>query len=132
MGIFDTLFGKGGEEASASKANSVPWIPLTEMKQLDGIVADSSKKTVAIFKHSTRCGISGMIIRQFEKEYALDAEKVDMYYLDLLSHRDVSNEIIHRFGVFHESPQLILIKNGKAVFDTSHGSISALEMSGHL
>ena len=72
-----------------------------------------------------------MALKQFEKEYDLD-ETVHAYFLDLIAHRDVSNEIARRFNVYHESPQLILIKNGKAVYDASHSSIDAADLKNKL
>jgi bacillithiol system protein YtxJ len=92
--------------------------------QLNEIVNESTEKPVVIFKHSTRCSISRMALRQFEQEFDLEG-KVVPYYLDLLEHRDISNDIANRFGVYHQSPQLILIKEGKAIYDRSHESIDA-------
>jgi bacillithiol system protein YtxJ len=68
-----------------------------------------------------------MALRQFEQEFDLEG-KVVPYYLDLLEHRDISNEIANRFGVYHQSPQLIVIKDGKAVYDRSHGDIIAEDL----
>ena len=68
-----------------------------------------------------------MALKQFEREFDLN-ETVDAYFLDLIAHRDISNEIASRFGVYHESPQLILIKNGKAVYDVSHSDIDAVAL----
>jgi bacillithiol system protein YtxJ len=65
-----------------------------------------------------------MALKQFEREFDLN-DIVDAYFLDLIAHRDVSNEIARKFNVYHESPQLILIKNGKAVYDVSHSDINA-------
>ena len=63
-------------------------------------------------------------IKTIEREFDLEGV-VDAYFLDLIAHRDISNEIASRFGVYHESPQLILIKNGKAVYNVSHSDIDA-------
>jgi bacillithiol system protein YtxJ len=88
------------------------------------IAAISNEKPVIIFKHSTRCSISRMALKQFEREFDLN-DTVDAYFLDLIAHRDISNEIASTFNVYHESPQLILIRNGKAVYDVSHSDIDA-------
>jgi bacillithiol system protein YtxJ len=101
------------------------------MGQLDEIVAFSSQKPVVIFKHSTRCSISRMALKQFENEFNM-GDTVDVYFLDLLEHRDISNEIASRFGVYHQSPQLLLIKEGKCVYDVSHSDIDAGELKGKL
>ncbi len=123
MGLFNKFFGESDNKDTSSKA--IGWNDLTELQQLDAIMEESTEKPVLIFKHSTRCGISRMALGNFEKEYAIDAEQAKPYMLDLLEHRDISNEIANRFGVMHQSPQLILIKDGKAVYDTSHGDIDA-------
>ena len=102
----------------------INWVPLNDELQLSAIIKISSDKPVLIFKHSTRCSISRMALKQFEREYDLEGV-VDAYFLDLITYRDISNEIASRFGVHHESPQLILIKNGKAVYNVSHSDIDA-------
>jgi bacillithiol system protein YtxJ len=122
MSIFNSLFGNSEEKkVTASKIN---WIPLTNLDQLNEIVALSNEKPIAIFKHSTRCSISRFALKQFENEFALE-DKVDAYFLDLIEYRDVSNEIANRFQVVHQSPQLLLIKNGQSVYDASHSDIDA-------
>ncbi|MNX95981.1 hypothetical protein D3C86_1282780 [compost metagenome] len=91
---------------------------------MDSIVEESEEKPIVIFKHSTRCSISRMALKNFEREYS-DENVASLYFLDLLSHRDVSNEIAQRFHVIHQSPQLLLIKNGQSVYDVSHSEIDA-------
>ncbi len=122
MSLFN-FFGKDDyKDKASSKMN---WNALTNLQQLEAIVEESSKNPVLIFKHSTRCSISRFVLKQFEKEFDLE-EKIKPYFLDLLEHRDVSNEIALTFGVQHQSPQILLIKNGVAVYDTSHDDIQAL------
>ncbi|MFB9107489.1 bacillithiol system redox-active protein YtxJ [Flavobacterium gyeonganense] len=122
MSFFNSIFGSSeNSEASKSKVN---WTELTNILQLQEVEAISHEKPVVIFKHSTRCSISRMALKQFEREYDLE-NIVDAYFLDLIAHRDISNEIASKFGVYHESPQLILIKNGKAVYNVSHSDIDA-------
>lgn len=121
MGFLNKMFSSSDENQSASK---VGWRQLTDLGQLNEIVAESTDKPVIIFKHSTRCGVSRIVLKQFENEFDLQS-KVTPYFLDLLEHRNISNEIANRFGVFHQSPQLIVIKDGTAVFNDSHGSIDA-------
>ena len=98
---------------------------------MDELIVFSNQKPAVIFKHSTRCSVSRFALKQFENEFDLE-DKVDAYYLDLLEHRDISNEIANRFGVYHQSPQLLLIKEGKSVYDVSHSDIDALELKGKL
>ena len=128
MGLFSNVFGSSENQ---NKSNStVNWIPLTDLSQLDEIVTLSNEKPVVIFKHSTRCSVSRFALKQFESEY--DLTDVDAYFLDLLEYRVISNEIASRFGVYHQSPQLLLIKEGKSVYDVSHSDINARELKGKL
>ena len=120
MSLFNSLFGSSEEKKETT--GKINWIPLQFVGQLDEIVAISDQKPTVIFKHSTRCSISRFALKQFEKEFDLE-DKVDAYFLDLLEHRDISNEIASRFQVMHQSPQLLLIKNGKSVYDASHSDI---------
>ncbi len=123
MGIFNSLF--GGDTSTNQEKGALPWQQLNSLDQLEQIEQDSKAKPVAIFKHSTSCGISRMALRSFESEYDIDASMLDLYFLDLKAYREVSNEVANHFEVQHQSPQLILIKNGTAVYNESHGSISA-------
>ena len=122
MGIFDKMFG-GGEKESNNQSK-VNWRPLTDISEVEVAEVESQQQLVAILKHSTRCGISRMVLRQFENSYDLpeDAE-VKLYFLDLLSHRDISNEIADRFKVRHESPQLIILQQKQVVHHSSHQDI---------
>ncbi len=125
MGLFDKIFNSEKEE-NKEKKGSTPWIELNSIDQLDEIEKSSEEKTVAILKHSTRCGVSRMVLRMFESDYDLDEnEPVDLYFLDLITYREISNEIASRFRVHHESPQLIVMKNREVVHHSSHQGISA-------
>jgi len=128
MGLFDKF--KSNKPKKEKKSN--PWIPLTEMSQLDEILENSKNKTQAIFKHSTRCGISRMAMNQFVENYDLSEKDLDLYFLDLLSYRDVSNEVGYKFQVMHQSPQMIVIKNGITVAHASHGAINTLELHNYI
>jgi bacillithiol system protein YtxJ len=102
------------------------WKNLEDLKQLDQIIEDSKSKEIAIFKHSTRCGISSMVKRSFETELKSKTDlKSDVYYLDLIQFREISNHIASKFDIAHQSPQLIIIKNGLATYNASHNSITA-------
>ena len=129
MSLFSSIFGSSENQITSN--NNVNWIPLIFMGQLDEIVSLSDEKPVVLFKHSTRCSISRMALKQFENEFDLE-DKVDAYFLDLLEYRDISNEIASRFNVYHQSPQLLLIKEGKSVYDVSHSDIDAVELKGKL
>ncbi|NND89079.1 MAG: bacillithiol system redox-active protein YtxJ, partial [Flavobacteriaceae bacterium] len=107
------MFGLFGDKKE-SEAAKIEWHSLTTVDQLDTIVEESKSLPVAIFKHSTRCGISRMVLRSFEKQFDLDDSQMKMYFLDLIANREVSNEVAAKFDVIHQSPQLIVIQNGKA------------------
>jgi len=107
MGLFKNLF-TSNTEKSTTPEKQLSWRRLTKITQLDFLVEESKTKTVLIFKHSTRCGISKMVFRNFERTF--DAENYSLYYLDLLAYRDVSDEVGFRFQVMHQSPQIILLK----------------------
>jgi bacillithiol system protein YtxJ len=123
MGFINKLFGTNEPE----EEKLLPWINLTVLKDLDTILQKSKTKTQVIFKHSTRCGISKMVMKQFIDKYDLDIN-IDLYYLDLLSYRDVSNETGFKFQVIHQSPQLLVIKNGTTVAHASHSAINDIDL----
>ena len=106
------------------------WIALTEQEQLANIKAD--KGYSLIFKHSTRCSISLMAKKKLELEGEIIPENVPVYYLDLLNYREISNAVADIFQVHHQSPQLLVIKNGECIFESSHGEISAEEAAEQL
>ena len=126
MGFIYKLFG-GSKEVKEEKV--LPWIPLNDIQQLNHIEEKSRTKTQVIFKHSTRCGISRMVINQFVDNYNLSEKDLDLYFLDLLSYRDVSSEVGYKFQVLHQSPQLIVIKNGVVLAHDSHGAINGINLS---
>jgi bacillithiol system protein YtxJ len=103
------------------------WISLQHLTQLDEI-AQSPGYSI-IFKHSTRCSISLMAKRKFELDWSYLPENTSVYFLDLLQYRNISNGIAERFKVHHESPQLLLIKDGECIYETSHGEISAEDVA---
>lgn len=123
--MFGKLFG-GSKEPKEEKI--LPWKQLTTVDELNTIEKLSKGKTQVIFKHSTRCGISKMVMNQFVSAFDVDVN-LDLYYLDLLSFREVSNEAGFKFQVMHQSPQLLIIKNGVAVAHASHGGINEIDLA---
>ena len=123
MGIFDKMF-KSEREIAKEEIKKVPWKEITDIEMLEEISQGSHGRPAVILKHSTSCGISRMVLRQFEMDYNIDREKVDLYFLDLLRYREISNKIASKFNVPHESPQLIILRDGRVVYDASHGAIS--------
>ena len=100
------------------------WISITNNAQLEEIINSQDNKLKAIFKHSTRCGISRMVLKTFENEFDLTDEQITMCFLDLLNFRDISAKISTELNVQHQSPQLIIFKNGTVLQHASHSDIS--------
>jgi len=120
MGIFGGIF---ESNKSTNKRKKFNWIFLTETSQLKEIVELSNDKLVVIFKHSTRCGISSGVLSRFEKATDSNVENVAFYYLDLIQYRNISNQIAQEFNVYHQSPQVIYLKNSLVVQHDSHYDI---------
>ena len=132
MGLFDKVF-KSQRDTYKEEITEVPWHPLTDQSQIEVIKEESKERTVVVFKHSTRCGISRMVLNTFEKEVDVKTGgEFKLYFLDLIANRGVSNEIADHFDVRHESPQMLIIKEEKVVHHASHHSISATDIEGYL
>lgn len=108
------------------------WKELVSMEQIDSIVTKSQQTPCLIFKHSTRCSISSVAKNRLESNWAFSTEELEPYYLDLLSHRDISAAIAERFHVHHESPQIILLSKGECILDASHLDINVREIAEQL
>ncbi|MCS3529027.1 bacillithiol system redox-active protein YtxJ [Chryseobacterium sp. JUb7] len=124
MSFFDKIFG-GKQEGSEQKSF---WKKIENEDDLKKAIESSSQHKIGIFKHSTSCFISKTVLKNFEKEIENQNEAVEVYYLDLLAHRPLSNKIAEDFGIRHESPQFIVIENGKAINDASHQDISLSQL----
>ena len=128
MGLFEGVF-KSNKKEKGVEETFINWIPLTNLEQLATIKAESETEFVLIFKHSTRCGISRMVIKQFENLFTAETKKLKVYYLDLLNHRNISDEIGYSFQVVHQSPQLIVVRNGVTVAHSSHNEITETNLT---
>lgn len=106
------------------------WTELTDEAQLNTIIKESKTQPVVIYKHSTRCHISAMAMNRLEREQAPD--NVKFYYLDVIAQRPISNRVAEIFHVPHESPQLLLIKNGECTYEESHNGIRMDELVGQV
>nr|WP_294877151.1 bacillithiol system redox-active protein YtxJ [uncultured Pedobacter sp.] len=103
------------------------WKNITDLTQISEIKQKEGYSL--IFKHSTRCSVSSMAKRRFELDWEVLPADTSLYFLDLISYRDISAEIAEIFQVHHESPQILLIKNGDCILDASHSDISADEVA---
>jgi bacillithiol system protein YtxJ len=101
------------------------WTPLDSANQIDEIKQHAGFSV--IFKHSTRCSISMMAKRRFEMDMDKLPADMPLYFLDLIKYRELSSQVAQDFQVHHESPQMLLIKNGECILDQSHGGISIEE-----
>lgn len=105
------------------------WIHLTDEEQLKQIISKSQLRPQVIFKHSTRCSISAVALQRMQK--VSQPSDIDFYFLDLLAYRNLSNLIATTFKVHHESPQVLLIRDGECVYEESHLAISMDEIVDH-
>lgn len=103
------------------------WINLRTEDQLDELIQRSATRPQVIFKHSIRCSISAIAKNRLDKESARG--DMDFYYLDLINFRSLSNKVAEVFKVYHESPQVLVIKNGECIYDESHMGISMKEIT---
>ena len=99
---------------------------MSSIEQIDLIKELSLQKTQVIFKHSTRCSTS--VVAKSRLERSITPEGIDFYYLDLIAHRHLSNMVSEQFDVYHESPQVLVIRNGACVYDESHSGIMMEEI----
>ena len=100
------------------------WQKITTISDVDSAIKTSFQKAVLIFKHSTRCSISQMALDRFERNWSeTNPSQATPFYLDLIAHRDVSNYIADYLLVEHQSPQLLLVVDGKCVFSETHQAI---------
>jgi bacillithiol system protein YtxJ len=103
------------------------WIDLNNMQQLADIKELSKKRPQIIFKHSTRCSISSMAKSRLERSE--QPASGDFYFLDLIKHRSISDQVAADFAVTHESPQILLIINTECVYEESHSGIQMDEIA---
>ena len=109
------------------------WKPLESISALEQIEKDSHERPIVIFKHSTSCSISGMALNRLERSWNEDEmQGTDAFFLDLIRHRNVSQQVAESFRVTHQSPQVLLIHKGECVYDTSHMGISYQTLKGQL
>ncbi|MBN9380645.1 MAG: bacillithiol system redox-active protein YtxJ [Chitinophagaceae bacterium] len=100
------------------------WIALETETQLEDILRRSAERPQVIFKHSTRCSTSALVKGRLERGSHPTVEDIEFYYLDLLNYRPISNKVAETFRVRHESPQILIIRDGACIYDESHMGIS--------
>src|SRR5579871_2092582 len=100
------------------------WTELDREEQLDDLKEESKSQAILIFKHSTRCSISNTVLNRLERNWKPETlQPIKTYFLDLLSNRNISQRVAELFSVEHESPQLLIVQNGKPSLVRSHLAI---------
>ncbi|HET6225149.1 MAG TPA: bacillithiol system redox-active protein YtxJ [Bacteroidia bacterium] len=106
------------------------WLSLTteqQLEEIDKLSFEPPLKGVLLFKHSTRCSISSMALNRLDRNL-LPSDDLPSYLIDLLDYRSVSQQIADRYQIAHESPQVLIIKNGRCIYNASHSGITAAEI----
>lgn len=130
--MFKNFFKTNDSDKEIKNVTALSWKSLQSEAQLEDIIAQSNVRLQIIYKHSSSCGISSMVLRQLEKSLTEFNSRADFHFLDLLSFRDVSNEVASRFQVLHQSPQLILLKNETVVAHDSHYDLLQLSIEKYI
>ncbi|MDA0316340.1 MAG: bacillithiol system redox-active protein YtxJ [Bacteroidetes bacterium] len=124
MGLFDSFLSNNSNNWHGPK--------LENIDQLNTIVEASFLTPQLIFKHSTRCSVSRFVLNEFKSGYSFSEVDFTAYFLDLLRYREISNAVAQQFDVVHQSPQLLIIKNGKAVAHASHENVNKIKLTDFL
>ena len=127
MSFIKKIFSKSNQ--SQSHKTNFPWIYLNSIEQFEKVI--ESEKICLFFKHSTRCIISRTALANFE-EKNIKTNQIPCFYLDLLNHREISNAIAKTLQINHQSPQIILVKQGKAIFSATHEQVANFDISSFL
>lgn len=127
MGLFS--FGNNNKRS----ASTLNWVRLNNEQDLKQLIEkESFDKSVVLFKHSTRCSISSMALNRLESDWDLDPEQVIPVYLDLIAFRSVSDKIAADLGVTHQSPQILMVKDGQCIYTASHSQINVEDLKERL
>ena len=119
--MFGEIFGR----SQAQGEDSIQWKTISGADEVGNLIQDSANHPVLVFKHSTRCGTSAMALDRLQRNWqSTDLAPVETYMVDVISQREVSNELADQLGVWHQSPQVLLIHNGSCVYDDSHFGIN--------
>lgn len=125
MKLFKSLFGLP-EESDNEGDYGIPWKNMESQADLDLLETGRAARPQILFKHSTSCGLSGMMLRRFEKRWESVRHLADFYYLDLIAHRRISDAVVQRYGVPHQSPQLLIFDEEGVRQHVSHGAIGGI------
>lgn len=99
---------------------------ITSEAELENVLAQSNGEAFFLFKHSTRCPISARAHARLDDYLARESNgRPPLYLIKVVESRNLSNAVTEMLGVNHQSPQLLLVKDGKSLWDASHGEIRA-------
>lgn len=104
------------------------WNILSSLNELTHLVEDSYNRPYLLFKHSTRCSISSLAKHRLESSWDIPGDRLEPYLLDLIANRAISDEVARQFGIRHESPQALLIRDGECIYHASHLDISVTDL----
>jgi bacillithiol system protein YtxJ len=108
------------QEEGFDMANN--FLRIQDQKSLDRLFSESKQRPILLFKHSNSCPISSRAYREMEK---LD----DVNLLEVQTACELSREVAAITGVRHETPQVIVLKDGRAVWNASHYDVNANSVS---
>jgi len=105
------------------------WLPITTPQAVDAMLRQSAIRPQILLKHSTRCSISTMAKARVERQQPVGNLEADFLLLLVVEHRPASNHAAEVLGVHHESPQLIVVRNGEVLLDQSHYEVNLDEVA---
>ena len=114
----------GSQVFMESARTSGSFIPLVNAEQIDALLEKSAQRAIAIFKHSGACGTSAQAYDELET-FLQGAGSDDVYVVDVLTDRPLSQALAARFKVRHESPQVLVIRGGQVRWHGSHFRVTA-------
>jgi hypothetical protein len=121
-------------------------VPITSLDEFDRLVSESATRPVLLFKHSRSCGTSAEaydeLLDHLSRLDGAPANKTTSAasasplsevtnppatyaMVTVQTHRDVSTTIAARLGVRHETPQALVIRDGRVVWTASHFRVTA-------
>ena len=105
---------------------------LERLEELDRLLAASESRPLLLFKHSHTCGISAEALDELVAHLNGGAANAEDVMLTVQTHRELSDEISRKLGIRHETPQALLISNGRVVWSASHFRVTAHAVEGAL
>lgn len=100
---------------------------VTEVSEIDPLLEASKDRPVFLFKHSLACGISQAAFEEYRR-FAGGGGAI-FSLVEIQRAREVSRRVVEVTGVRHQSPQAILLVDGRPVWHASHWSINETSLS---